>query len=205
MKIKLSLILGSIFLFCQAAMAQTAYQVSATVPTATGISMVVDSVNTTGSPVFTPVSGTALIFDPMTFNSTNNIYLPSVYYAINISASGGGGLPDTTVTYTEGTNPNGSSTTQGGLGTKTTATFAQEQGSTETITALGKKRLIDLTGSVGHEPYTSLASGSYLRVYVGVWTGSTAAPADPSNGQPFSNADASGTYTGTLTVTAVVN
>jgi hypothetical protein len=207
MKNKLSLILGGMFLLFQAApvWAATAFTVSATVPPATGINIVVDSVNSTGTPVFTQVSGTTLSFDPMTFNSTNNIYVPSIYYALNVSTSGGGGLPDTTVTYTEGSNPNSGSATQGGLGTKSTATFAQELGSTETITALGKKRLIDLTGTVGHEPYTALASGSYLRVYVGVWTGSTTAPADPSNGQPFSNADAPGTYTGTLTVTAVVN
>ena len=185
--------------------APTTFTVSATVPQATGIAIVVDSVNSSGTPVFTPVSGTSLSFDPMTFNTTNNIYIPSVYYALNISSSSGSGLPDTTVTYTEGANPNSGSASQGGLGTKTTATFAQELGNVETITALGKKRLIDLTGTVGHEPYTSLATGSYLRIYVGVWTGSTTAPVDPSNGQPFSNADASGTYTGTLTVTAVVN
>ena len=210
MKNKVSLLLGGLFLVFQAGTgwASTAFQVSATVPLATGISIVVDSVNSTGTPVFTPVTGTALSFDAgagMTLNSTYNILMPAVYYALNISASGGAGLPDTTLTYAEGTNPNSGSSTLGGLGTKATATFAQELGSAETITALGKKRLIDLTGTVGHEPYTALATGSYLRVYVGIWTGSTTAPADPSNGQPFTYGDAPGTYTGTLTVTAVVN
>jgi hypothetical protein len=207
MKKALSLVLGGLFLLFQAApvWASTAFTVSATVPLATGISLVVDSVNSTGTPVFTQVTGANLSFDPMTFNTANNIYIPGVYYAINVASSSGSGLPDTTLTYTEGSNPNSGSASQGGLGTKSTATFAQELGNVETITSLGKKRLIDLTGTVGHQPYTSLATGSYLRVYVGVWTGSTTAPADPSNGQPFSNADAAGTYTGTLTVTAVVN
>ena len=210
MKTRLSIVLGGLLLLVQAGTgwASTAFTVSATVPTANSVNLVVDQVNASGTPVFTPVTGTALSFDAgggMVYNTTNNIYLPSVYYAINVSAAGGGGLPDTTVTYAEGTNPNSGSSTQGGLGQKATVTFAQELGSVETITALGKKRLMDLTGSVGHEPYTSLATGSYLRLYVGVWTGSTTAPADPSNGQPFSNADAPGQYTGTLTVTAVVN
>jgi hypothetical protein len=210
MKTKLSLFLGGMFLLLQAGTvwAATAFTVSATVPTSTGINLVVDSVNATGTPVFTQVTGTNLSFDAgggMVFNTTNNIYLPSVYYAINVSTSGGAGLPDTTVTYAEGNNPNGSSTTQLGLGTKATATFDQELGSAETLLPLGKKRLIDLTGSTGHVPYTSLASGSYLRIYLGVWTGSTTAPVDPSNGQPFSNADAPGQYTGTLTVSATVN
>ncbi len=209
MNTKLNLILGGLFLLSQLvlpvgarAQAATAFTVSATVPLATGISIVVDSVNATGTPVFTPVSGTSLSFDPMTFNTTNHIWLPSIYYVLNVSVSGGGGLPDTTVTYAEGTNPNGSSN---GLGYKTTATFDQELGSAETLLSLGKKRLIDLTGSTGHVPYTSLAAGSYLRIYLGVWTGSTTAPADPTNGQPFSNADVAGTYTGTLTVSATIN
>ena len=209
MNTKLNLILGGLFLLSQLvlpvgarAQAATAFTVSATVPLATGISIVVDSVNATGTPVFTPVSGTSLSFDPMTFNTTNHIWLPSIYYVLNIGVSGGSGLPDTTVTYAEGTNPNGATN---GLGYKSTATFDQELGTTETLLSLGKKRLIDLTGTTGHVPYTSLATGSYLRVYLGIWTGSTVAPADPSNGQPFSNADAAGTYTGTLTVSAVVN
>lgn len=207
MKIKSSLMSAGLFLLSCAllpsgAQASTAFTVSATVPSATGISIVVDSVNVVGPPVFTPVSGLSLSFDPMAFNTTFNIWLPSIYYALNIGVTGGGGLPDTTVTYAEGTNPNGATN---GLGYKTTATFDQELGTTETLLSLGKKRLIDLTGTVGHVPYTSLAAGSYLRVYLGVWSGSTTPPADPTNGQPFSNADAAGTYTGTLTVSATVN
>jgi len=210
MKIKISLFLGGLFILCQAGtgLASTTFTMSATVPLATGISIVVDSVNATGSPVFSLVSGSTLSFNSgggMTYNAANNIFIPSVYYALNIQATGGAGLPDTTVTYSEGNNPNSGSNTFGGLGTKATATFAQELGSSETITALGKKRLIDLTGNVGHEPYTALAPGSYLRVYLGIWTGSSTSPADPSNGQPFSYGDAPGSFTGSLTVSATVN
>jgi hypothetical protein len=88
------------------------------------------------------------------------------------------------------------------LGTKTTATFLTVNSSTgaQTVSSLGKKRLIDLTGSTG--AMGTPPSGSYEQVDVGVWTGSTTAPADPSNGQPFSNTDVAGTYTGTLTFTA---
>jgi len=210
MKIKVTLFLGGLYLLCQAGtgFASTTFTMSATVPQATGISIIVDSVNSTGAPIFTLVSGSALSFNSgggMTYNAANNIFLPSVYYALNIQATGGSGLPDTTVTYSEGSNPNSGSATFGGLGSKATATFAQELGSVETITALGKKRLIDLTGNVGHEPYTALAPGSYLRVYLGIWTGSSTSPADPSNGQPFSYGDAPGSFTGSLTVSATVN
>jgi hypothetical protein len=205
----LSLVLGGLFLLFQSATgwASTTFTVSATVPSATGISVAVDSVNSTTN-VFTLLAAgtTALSFDPMTYNTTNNIYIPSIYYAINFGVTGGAGTPDLTVTYNEGANPNGATN---GLGYKATATFAKEvvgTGGTTTETLLTdhgpKKRLIDLSGE--HVTYTELAGG-YPRIYVGVWTGSTAAPADPVNGQPFSNGDAPGLYTGSLVVTAVVD
>jgi len=206
MKTKLSILLAGVFMLGQATagLASTTFTVSATVPAASGISIGVQSVNV-ASGTFTSLAAgtTALNFDPMTLNTTNNIYVPSIYYALNFSATGGAGTPDVTLTYNEGTNPNG---TSNGLGYKATATFAKEVVSggttTETITSLGKMRLIDLNGT--HEPYTAISPG-YLRVYLGVWTGSTTAPADPVNGQPFSPSDAAGQYTGSLVVTAVVN
>jgi hypothetical protein len=72
------------------------------------------------------------------------------------------------------------------------------------ISSVGpKKRLIDL--SALHVPYTTV-TGGWLRVYVGIWNGSTTATyPDPANGQPFSAADAPGTYSGTLTFTETVN
>jgi hypothetical protein len=209
MKIIMSLILGGLFLLFHTVPVwaqSTTFTVSATVPDASGVSITVDSINSSTN-AFTqePAGTTALSFDPMTYNSTSNIYVPSIYYALNFSTSGGAGSPDVTFTYNEGSNPNsGSTTNPDGLGYKSTATFAKETTSGETLlTAHGpKKRLIDLSGE--HVAYTETAGG-YLRVYLGVWTGSTTTPADPSNGQPFSNADAAGQYTGSLVATAVVN
>jgi hypothetical protein len=209
MNIKTSIVLGGLFVLLQSAAvwaSTTTFTVSATVPTATGVSIGVDSVNATTN-VFTALAAgtTALSFDPMTLNTTSNIYVPNVYYALNFGVTGGAGTPDVTVVYTEGANPNG---TTNGLGYKATATFAKEvvtgTSTTETITALGKKRLIDLTGTVGHEAYTNI-TGGYLRIYLGIWTGSTTAPADPTNGQPFTAGDAPGLYSGSLLVTSVVN
>ncbi len=210
MKTMMVLIIGALFLVLQSISvwaASTTFTVSATVPDPSDISMTVSSVNSSSGAFTTEPQGTtALNFDPLTFNTTSNIYVPDHYFAIDVGVVGGAGSPDTTVTYSEGANPNGSSN---GMGVKSTATFAKEVtngsgGTTETLlTAHGpKKRLIDLSGE--HVTSTEV-SGGFLRMYVGVWTGSTTAPADPSNGQPFSNADAAGEYTGSLLVTAVVN
>lgn len=197
-------VLGLVGFASLAAATQFNFTVSATVPAATGVSVTVSSVNSSTNAFTTLPSGTtALSFDPMTFNTTNGIYLPNHYYALDFGATGGAGTPSLSLTYTEGTNPNG---TSDGLGTKTTATFAKEVvgtggSTTETILPEGKMRLIDLQGTT--VPASQVAGG-FARVYLGVWTGSTTAPADPSNGKPFSNADAAGTYTGSLVITGTV-
>ncbi len=208
MRTKLSLILGGLLLLFQAGTVwatDTTFTVSATVPPATGVSIGVSSTRTLSSSYKALAADTtALSFDPMTYNTTYNIYFPSTYYALSIGVTGGSGTPDVTITYNEGSNPNG---TTNGFGFKSTATFAKAVvgpggGTTETLlSAHGpKKRLIDLNAE--HVTSTELAGG-FLKIYLGIWTGSTAAPADPSNGKPFSNSDAAGTYTGSLVVTAV--
>ncbi len=204
MKTRLSLVLAGLFLLFQAgtvwAATTTTFTLSATVPVSTGISITVDSITTPGN-VFTqePAGTTALSFDPMAFDNTNKVYLPGVYYAINFGVAGGSGEPDVTFTYNEGTNPNGSSK---GLGTKSSATFAEETTSGEVLlSAHGpKKMLINLSGE--HVQYTELAAGSYLRVYLGICTGGSN---DPTGCAPFTNSDASGTYTGSLVTTATIN
>ena len=154
MKTKLSLIAAALFLSLQASTgwAATTLTVSATVPAATGLSLTVTPVNATTN-VFGTSSTTAttITFGPLTFSTTLGIYLPTNYYAIDLGTTGGAGTPVVAVTYVEGTNPNGVATN--GLGTKTTATFVTEavSGTTtvETLSSLGKKRLIDLTGTAG--------------------------------------------------------
>ncbi len=205
MKTMLSLMIGGLFLFNQAAMAQTTdtLTVSATIPSATGLQLTVTPVNaSTNTAGTSSTTATTIPFGTLTFNSTNNIYVPTDYYTVALGTTGGAGTPTVTVTYAEGNNPNNPGTTTNGLGTKATATFLTVNSSTgaQTVSSLGKQRLIDLTGSAG--AMGTPPAGTYEQVDVGIWTGSTTAPADPSNGQPFSNSDVAGTYTGTLTFTA---
>ncbi len=206
MKTKLSLIsfLGGLLLFSQAAMAQTTtFTTSATVPSASSVSVTVDSINSSTNAFTQEPSGfTALSFDPMTFNTTNNVYVPDHYFAVNFSVGGGSGRPDVSFTYNEGANPNsGNSSNPNGLGHKSSAAFFQESSSGETaLSAHPKKMLINLSSE--HVAFTELTQGSFLRVYLGVCTGGTS---DPTGCAPFTNSDASGQYTGSLVATAVVN
>jgi len=205
MKTKLSFILGGMLLISQVPAAHAVAQtltVSAAIPAATGLLLTVTPINGTTGVAGTPsTTATTIPFGTLTYNATSGIYLPVNYYSVAIGTSGGAGTPIVAVTYTEGTNPNGASN---GLGVKTVATFvtANPVSNVETVSSLGKKRLIDLTGTAGE--LSTIPTGQYEKVYVGVWTGNpSATPLDPTNGQPFTNGDAPGTYTGTLTFTAV--
>lgn len=205
MKNTSKLILGGLFFLLSQAAAVSAQTltVSATIPAATGLSLTVTPVTIAGVFGTPSTTATTIPFGTLTFNSTLGIYLPADYYAIDIGTTGGAGTPIVNITYAEGTNPNNPGGTTDGLGTKTTATFDVDTTTSDVVSALGKKRLIDLTGTAGELPAGDIPVGDWERVYIGVWSGSTTAPADPSNGKPFSNTDVAGTYTGTLTFTVV--
>jgi hypothetical protein len=208
MRTRLGLILGSLLLFSQAAMAQTTtnFTVSAVVPGGSGIGVTVNSVNSTGTPVFTPVSGTALNFapNPLSFNTTTNTYTASNYFTLDVAVTGGSGSPDTTVTYAEGSNPNNSATN--GLGSRSSIKFMKEvytsSSTPSTETSEGYTTLYAQEGAGTHIPYTTVSPG-WLRLYVGLCTGNTST--DPANCKAFTATDVSGTYSGTLTISATVN
>ncbi len=177
------------------------FVVSATIPSATGISITATRVTSSNNQFGAQVS--ALDFNPMVFNALNSIWLPDHYFAIDVGSTGGAGSPNVTVTYGSETNPTGQVK---GLGFKSTANFVLVKGATgsqtETpLTAHGPKKLLkSLTGE--NITATELASG-FLRVYVGVFPGDDTAILT-AGGEPFTNADKPGTYQGTLTVSATV-
>jgi len=202
MKILICLFIGGLF-FQTAVLAATTFSVSATIPSASGFSAAVSSVNlTTDSVAAMPAGTTALNFNHMNFSTSKHMFMPSHAFAIDFTPTAGAGNQDVSVAYTEGSNPSGASD---GLGARATATFAKEMAgtvsgtTTETLlTAHGpRKRLIDVDGErISH---TELAGG-FLRIYVRMWTGDAS---DPSNGKPFTAADQPGNYTGSLVVTSV--
>ena len=183
--------------------ATRSFTISASVPTATGVSITASSV-AVPSNVFTSLASNAtmLSFDTMTFSATYGYWAPDHAFAIDVGTVGGSGNLTTVVTYTEGTNQN-SATGGHGLGYKGIATFQKATVSggvtSETsIAALGKKRLIDLTSGATVTP--AQISGGWLRVYLGIVTN----PADVLGSEIFSNIDHSGTYDGTITFTGTV-
>ncbi len=177
------------------------FTVSATIPPPSGVSLTAHSVNAATN-VWTLVTGTALNFDPMTYDLTNQIYRPDHYFVINAGPIAGAGSTDVTVSYTEGANPN---TAVGGhgLGWKTVATFVKVSGTTETnLAAHGPKKLLkDLTAE--HITPAELGTGTF-RMYTGIEL-NPAATGEPAGAEVFSAADRVGSYTGSLVVTATVS
>ncbi len=196
MKTKLSLILGSLFLFSQAAMAvSTTYNVTASVPAGSGVSM---AVNTVTGTTFTPVSGTTLTYGALQFNTTTKVFLAPNYFTIDV-ANIGAGSPNTTITYVAGTVPTGATSS---LGSNSSIAFDKEvftSSSTPPAETLisGPAILANVSGL--NIPSASTAGG-WLRMYMGICTGNTST--DPSGCTPFKSTDAVGAYKGQLTVSA---
>jgi hypothetical protein len=179
-----------------AATGTTTFTVSATVPAATSVSIAASKVNSSTN-VFTPVTGTLLNFDPLTFDNTNKIYVPGHYFAIDIGPNGAGAT-SATVSYTEGANPN-AATGGRGLGWKSTATFKKIVGTTESDMAA---RLLKTLSTAENITSAEIGNG-FLRVYLGIVTNPTAAGI-PAGAEVFSGADKVGSYTGSLVVSATV-
>ena len=179
------------------------FTVSASIPAATGISIVATQVNSANNQFGAQV--TALDFNPMAFNATNKVWLPDHYFAIDVGATGGAGNPNITVKYAEGAKPVGQ---PNGLGFKSIATFVKITGGPAPadqiqtdLAAHPKKPLKNITA--GEVIGNAEIAGGFFRVYIGIYPGGDAALA-ALGAEPFTNGDKSGNYDGTLTITAVL-
>ncbi len=133
MKKVMSAIVVGIFLLSQTGLVGAdTFGVGATVPAATSVSIFANNIPATGPDAGIPdgvniLSGSSLTFNNMAYNS-DSIFLPDNFYHIVVVPQGSVATSMvTTVSYTEGANPNGVSN---GLGSHATATFVEVQGNT---------------------------------------------------------------------------
>ena len=175
------------------------FTMNASIPSSTGVSI---NVRKVGDWDFLPSDLHLLDFGPMTFDTTNNIWMPACSFSIMVSPSGGD--VDATVNYTEGQNPNGPNGK--GLGWHAFARFRSWNQSTYGYTSVdlsthGPRKLLK---DVMNEHFTAgneMTGWSSLGIDLKLATGD---PSDPASAVPFTNSDAGGTYDGTLTITATV-
>ena len=171
------------------------FLISASIPAATGGSFAVSSV--VGSS-FTLHNSNSLTFGTLTYDSVNDIFGGSNYYAIDIGAVGGAGFPNITVSYLNTGSPQNATTTLGNHGIFSYSKITQNNGS-EVETLIDG---LSLNQADGLNISPSQFSNGHLRVNIGIATGSSSS--DEGDATPFRASLKSGNYTGTLTITATV-
>lgn len=169
------------------------YTIGANVPSSTGASFTVSKV-TDG--VFTPHASNNLSFGELSLDSDNGIFLAPYYFNIDVGGVGGSGIPSIDIQYSDTGSPTGATTDLGDHGTFSYFSITEVEGS-EVQTDLDFLSLHEADGLTITS--TDLGSG-FLRIALGVSTGN---PPVEGDAVPFNLGSAPGTYTGTLTLTAV--
>ena len=203
MKKALSILCWAVFaaLFVQTTVfAQVDFTVQAEVPASTAATFAVSQVTPGPPEVFTPVNTTDLNFGQLSLDTVNGIFVPAFFWVVDVGVDGAG-QPDVAFSYTDTANPNGALNDGSGLGGRGTISYAEvvtNPDSTQTVNLIRGEALQDANTSGGIDE-TDYVNG-FLRFAVGIATG------DPSlqegTATPFTGLDASGNYSGTLTVTA---
>lgn len=179
------------------------FDVRATLPKATGFVCDLSSVNVADG-VWTSAGsggGGVMDFGTLQYNSEFKIWVPASYFVCDITPSGGVGIPDVKFEYTEGPagdvgNPNAQYGYNGGKGLGHKGTITVAGASVDGETSFGSAALKD-AATVSLQESQLGPAGLWPRFYVGLSSGEGA-------GEPFTNIDHYGTYTGTLKVTATM-
>ena len=181
------------------------FAVSAYIPKANAVTITATEVDAASGDFGNTV--TDMDFDPMTYDSAAGIWLPDHYFAVDVGVTSDGvGSTDVIVTYSETTSDRPAGQIKG-LGYKSTATFVTVTGSpgSQTETDLAGHGPTKLLKDVsGENIFGTELGGGFFRMYVGLYPGGDGT-LDGDGGEPFTNSDKTGDYTGTLTVTAVVS
>jgi hypothetical protein len=146
---------------------------------------------------WTPTEGAVMTFGSLRYDGTNKIWTAPNYFVVDISNNNGVGSPNVTVQYAENSKPAGQNH---GLGWKAGIAFQKVTYPDVAVPCPGheqRKPLHALDGVVESISSAQLSGGN-LRLYVGLSDGTS-----NTAGEPFTNADMPGDYTGTLTITAV--
>lgn len=203
---KLFLFLIAVFaglsLITAPANAQVNFFIDAEIPASDGATFAVSQVDPGPPEVFTPMAPgfTALDFGLLTLDTVNGIFVPNYFWVVDVGANGAG-FPDVDFAYTDTVNPNGALNNGDGLGGRGTIAYSEVVtgvGGAQTVNLIRGESLAEANTSGGIDEL-DYADG-FLRFSIGIATG------DPllqeGTAVPFTAADAAGTYSGTLTVTA---
>lgn len=189
--------------------ASATFNISASIPDAVDVRFTTSRV-VNGPPISFTVIGTgsqALDFGTLEWKSGPGLFLPNHYFAIDVGAVDVAGNPApgnytfTTMSYSEGELPPGATI---GLGKRGTLSAVKVTGATgsQTETTISNRFLVDVSAATAPTP--AQYAGGFLRLYVGIYSGSPVINSATPGVGPFTTADVSGDYTGTLSLTATL-
>ena len=187
------------------------FGVTATVPAASSVSITATKrLGSNDSEVATGI--TSLDFNnsenKLNYDSDNGIWVSDYYFVIDVGLGGGAGNLTVTTVYSEGAGAMPSGQTKG-LGYKSTGDFKKVVGplgsQTESALSPGIKLLENLKGA-GQSVGSSELTGGFFRLYIGLYDGSddSTGGLNDLGGEPFTNDDEPGSYTGTITITGTI-
>ena len=182
------------------------FDVSASVPASSSATYTVSRV-TNGGTTFTPWTnnldlGTLKLVDVATPPAPPQfVFLTNdVFYVIDVGINGVG-QPDIDLSYTDIANPNGSPGDGTGLEIHGTVAWAHvTTGTPDVVVGIDGLSLGETNGITQEIQEEDLSTGDFFRLIVGTATGDPAL--NEGAATPFTQADAIGPYSGTLTVTA---
>lgn len=188
--------------------------VSASVPKASGVVFTVTEIAADGTwPEEDAPHPSDLIFGTLEFDPDDGIFRPLRYFAIDLGVTDGGvGSPDSVqVSYVDAiSNPNlVAGNGRGGLGKKATLQVTKAVLNNPDV-PIGNPVILNNVASIGTLSKSNFAGG-WPRLYVGIYDGNNDPDGngidnfDDTGWEVFTTQDAHGHYTGTLTVSAVVN
>ena len=203
-KLALFIISGvtAVVLAASPAAAQTDFFIDAYIPPADGAVYTVSKV-TPGTPDVFEVQAAG--FDTLDFGQLDldaglGIFLPAYFWVVDVGTNGAG-FPDLQFAYVDTFNPNGALNDGSGLGGHGTVAYLEvvDNGNgTQTVNLIRGESLNDANSSGGLDE-TQYANG-FARISFGIATGDPGL--EEGNAVPFTPADATGTYSGTFTITA---
>lgn len=172
-------------LLCYAAATQTV-NVRAVVPSVNSLNLTVSRIQN-----LTWTNATSMDFGTLTFDTTNHIFTSPYYYAVDCGVVDNSGNV-WTLTHTATNFASGNNT----LNSKVNVDFMRQNLTNANGTVISERSYANASLGVPITK-TQLGNDGWLRIYYGLGTGS----GDNPGVTPINSTQASGTYTGSVTVT----
>ncbi|MBF0484323.1 MAG: hypothetical protein HQL25_06415 [Candidatus Omnitrophica bacterium] len=175
------------------------FMITAFVPNITRLDIGAYTMAKNAPQTFNEINATQeLNFGTLVYQTDSEIYLPDKFFVVDVNIASGTSGVATTVQYTEGTAPAGQVKT---LGYKGKINFAKVKNGVEFAIP---GHAIKYFNEIKSGDTINIAQGDgFLRLYIGIIDGSETADLIPRGAETFKSYDKAGTYTGTITVTAV--